>query len=203
MALVDKVWDGNYCAAICVGTLFDVYYYKGFLSSEVFERVLFRYSNKYYFCQNTRNQVFFFDQIIRLVEDRCWYIKTLVLIIWFVRCRIFVVSCSIMLTLYPLNHVVWILPGYDQDNSDWKHIMLMSFLVVMWVGTIVQCATGSDVLRWRSFYATHDIAWRAHYREVFDHGIREVLCCLGRVKYSYVSLWCWVICHWCMIFDQS
>ena len=63
----------------------------------------------------------------------------------------------------------------------------MIFLVVMWVGTIVQCATGSDVLRWRSFYATHDIAWRAHYREVFDHGIREVLCCLGRAKYSYVS----------------
>jgi hypothetical protein len=71
MALVDKVWDGNYCAAICVGTLFDVYCHQGFLSWEVFERVLFRYSNKYYFCQNTRNQVFFFDQIIRLVEDRC------------------------------------------------------------------------------------------------------------------------------------
>jgi hypothetical protein len=46
MALVDKVWDGNYCAAICVGTLFDVCYYQGFLSSEVFERVLFRYIHK-------------------------------------------------------------------------------------------------------------------------------------------------------------
>ncbi|EMS63541.1 Sn1-specific diacylglycerol lipase alpha [Triticum urartu] len=77
--------------------------------------------------------------------------------------------------------------GHDKDVNDWKNILLMIFLVVMWVGTIVQCATGSDVLRWRSFYATHDIAWRAHYREVFDHGIREVLCCLGRAKYSYVS----------------
>uniref|UniRef100_A0A453G4M5 DUF7358 domain-containing protein n=1 Tax=Aegilops tauschii subsp. strangulata TaxID=200361 RepID=A0A453G4M5_AEGTS len=76
--------------------------------------------------------------------------------------------------------------GHDKDVNDWKNILLMIFLVVMWVGTIVQCATGSDVLRWRSFYATHDIAWRAHYREVFDHGIREVLCCLGRVKYSSV-----------------
>ena len=64
--------------------------------------------------------------------------------------------------------------------------MLIAFLVSMWVATIVQCATGSDVLRWRSLYASYDIAWRAHYREVFDHGIREVLCCLGRVKYSYV-----------------
>lgn len=78
------------------------------------------------------------------------------------------------------------LSGQGQDNSDWKHILLIFFLVVMWVGTVVQCATGSDVLRWRSFYASHDIAWRAHYREVFDHGIREALCCLGRVKYSSV-----------------
>lgn len=76
--------------------------------------------------------------------------------------------------------------GHDQDNSDWKHILLIIFLVVMWVGTVVQCVTGFDVLRWRSFYASHDIAWRAHFREVFDHGIREVLCCLGRVKYLSV-----------------
>jgi hypothetical protein len=50
MALVGKVWDGNYSATICVGTLFDVYYYKGFLRWEVFERVLFRYIHKYYIC---------------------------------------------------------------------------------------------------------------------------------------------------------
>ncbi|RVW58950.1 Retrovirus-related Pol polyprotein from transposon RE1 [Vitis vinifera] len=37
--------------------------------------------------------------------------------------------------------------------------------------------------RWRSFYATQDNAWKAHYREVFDRGIREALCCLGRFKY--------------------
>ncbi|XP_062207788.1 uncharacterized protein LOC133909388 isoform X2 [Phragmites australis] len=76
--------------------------------------------------------------------------------------------------------------GHHQDNSGRNNILLIVFLVSMWVATIVQCATGSDVLRWRSFYASHDIAWRAHYREVFDHGIREVLCCLGRVKYSSV-----------------
>jgi hypothetical protein len=32
---------------------------------------------------------------------------------------------------------------------------------------------------------------------VFDHGIREALCCLGRVKYMYASLhwinlWYWI-----------
>ncbi|KAJ1286666.1 hypothetical protein BS78_03G369500 [Paspalum vaginatum] len=74
----------------------------------------------------------------------------------------------------------------QNQNSDRRHILLIFFLVSIWVATITQCTTGSDVLRWRSFYASHDIAWRAHYREVFDHGIREVLCCLGRVKYSSV-----------------
>ncbi|KAL6970825.1 hypothetical protein U1Q18_030509 [Sarracenia purpurea var. burkii] len=52
---------------------------------------------------------------------------------------------------------------------------------------VVQCFTGSDILRWRSFYATEDNAWKTHYREVFDHGIREALCCLGRFKYLSMS----------------
>ncbi|BBG93528.1 lipase class 3 family protein, partial [Prunus dulcis] len=49
-----------------------------------------------------------------------------------------------------------------------------------------RCFTGTDILKWRSFYATQDDAWKAHYREVFDHGIREALCCMGRVKYLSV-----------------
>ncbi|VAH66848.1 unnamed protein product [Triticum turgidum subsp. durum] len=47
--------------------------------------------------------------------------------------------------------------GHDKDVNDWKNILLMIFLVVMWVGTIVQCATGSDVLRWRSVLEDDDI----------------------------------------------
>ncbi|KAD7117223.1 hypothetical protein E3N88_04491 [Mikania micrantha] len=47
-------------------------------------------------------------------------------------------------------------------------------------------AAGSDVLRWRSFYTNENKAWKHHYREVFDHGIREALCCLGRAKYLNV-----------------
>nr|XP_009402702.2 PREDICTED: uncharacterized protein LOC103986413 isoform X1 [Musa acuminata subsp. malaccensis] len=72
------------------------------------------------------------------------------------------------------------------NDERWKKILTISFLVLVWLVVIIQCSTGSDVLRWRSFYATHDTAWKAHYREVFDHGIREVLCCLGRVKYLSV-----------------
>lgn len=48
---------------------------------------------------------------------------------------------------------------------------------------LVQCFAGSDVLKWRSFYETHDNAWKHHYMEVFDHGLRETLCCLGRFRY--------------------
>ncbi|XP_073008012.1 uncharacterized protein [Typha latifolia] len=77
-------------------------------------------------------------------------------------------------------------PGQETANRAWKQILVIIFLVLVWLVVIIQSFTGSDILRWRSFYATHDSAWKAHYREVFDHGIREALCCLGRVKYLTV-----------------
>ncbi|XP_078441057.1 lipase class 3 family protein isoform X2 [Wolffia australiana] len=69
-------------------------------------------------------------------------------------------------------------------SSKWG--LVIFFPVIIWIVAISQCFTGSDVLRWRSFYSTHDNAWKAHYHEVFDHGIREFLCCLGRSKYMSV-----------------
>ncbi|OVA19069.1 Lipase [Macleaya cordata] len=80
----------------------------------------------------------------------------------------------------------WCFIGADPKHNGRERILLVSFLILVWFLVIAQCLAGSDVLRWRSFYATHDNAWKAHYREVFDHGIREVLCCLGRVKYLSV-----------------
>lgn len=74
----------------------------------------------------------------------------------------------------------------DPNHNALERKLLVAFLVLVWFVVIIQCIAGSDVLRWRSFYATHDNAWKAHYHEVFDHGIREVLCCLGRVKYLSV-----------------
>ncbi|MCL7038699.1 hypothetical protein MKW94_016877 [Papaver nudicaule] len=74
----------------------------------------------------------------------------------------------------------------DPNHNVLERKLLVAYLVLVWFLVIIQCMTGSDVLRWRSFYATHDSAWKAHYHEVFDHGIREVLCCLGRVKYLSV-----------------
>jgi hypothetical protein len=56
-------------------------------------------------------------------------------------------------------------------------------MIIVCFVALAQCFTGSDVLRWRSFYQSHDNAWKSHYREVFDNGLRETLCCLGRVKY--------------------
>ncbi|KAF6170058.1 hypothetical protein GIB67_042863 [Kingdonia uniflora] len=82
--------------------------------------------------------------------------------------------------------VIGCFSGHDKIGEGWEQISLVVFILVLWFVVIVQCVTGSDVLRWRSFYATHDNAWKAHYSEVFDHGIREALCCLGRVKYLSV-----------------
>lgn len=76
--------------------------------------------------------------------------------------------------------------GIVSKASTWKRNMLVLFIVMVCFVALLQCFTGSDVLRWRSFYSTEDNAWKAHYREVFDHGMREALCCLGRVKYLSV-----------------
>uniref|UniRef100_A0A5B7ATG0 Uncharacterized protein n=1 Tax=Davidia involucrata TaxID=16924 RepID=A0A5B7ATG0_DAVIN len=76
--------------------------------------------------------------------------------------------------------------GQVSDGAKWLRNILVLFLIIVCHVALVQCFMGSDVLRWRSFYTTEDNAWRAHYREVFDHGIREALCCLGRVKYLSV-----------------
>ncbi|KAJ3675425.1 hypothetical protein LUZ60_004467 [Juncus effusus] len=76
--------------------------------------------------------------------------------------------------------------GQDASGQKWKQCTIILFLTIDWLVVILQFFTGSDILRWRSFYSTHDSAWKAYYREVFDHGIREALCCLGRAKYLTV-----------------
>lgn len=69
------------------------------------------------------------------------------------------------------------------NNRWWKRKLPVLFTILVCFVTLVQFFTGMDVLRWRSFYSTQDHAWKAHYSEIFDHGIREALCCLGRSKY--------------------
>lgn len=76
--------------------------------------------------------------------------------------------------------------GIFSKSSWWKQILLVLFMIMLCFVALIQCFTGSDVLKWRSYYATQDNAWKAHYREVFDNGMREALCCLGRVKYLSV-----------------
>ncbi|XP_010241535.1 PREDICTED: uncharacterized protein LOC104586101 isoform X2 [Nelumbo nucifera] len=76
--------------------------------------------------------------------------------------------------------------GRDPNTESWKQNLLLLFLISVSFMVVIQCFTGFDILKWRSFYETHDNVWKAHYREVFDHGIREALCCLGRVKYLSV-----------------
>ncbi|XP_020533140.1 diacylglycerol lipase-beta isoform X2 [Jatropha curcas] len=77
--------------------------------------------------------------------------------------------------------------GMASYGNHWKRKLLILFLIMVCSLPLVQCFAGFDVLRWRSFYSTQDDVWKAHYHEVFDHGIREALCCLGRVEYLRVS----------------
>ncbi|XP_015942351.1 uncharacterized protein LOC107467700 isoform X1 [Arachis duranensis] len=71
----------------------------------------------------------------------------------------------------------------EWKSQLWKQRLLSFFMIMVSFVAVLQCFAGSDVLRWRSFYESQDDAWKCHYREVFDNGIRETLCCLGRVKY--------------------
>ncbi|KVH97202.1 Lipase, class 3, partial [Cynara cardunculus var. scolymus] len=66
-------------------------------------------------------------------------------------------------------------------NTTWLHNMAVVFVIMVCYVTLVQCYSGSDVLRWRSFYTNENKAWKHHYREVFDQGLREALCCMGRL----------------------
>ncbi|GBG68218.1 hypothetical protein CBR_g2768 [Chara braunii] len=65
----------------------------------------------------------------------------------------------------------------------WLKLLLPILAVTSGAVSLLQCCIGADVLAWRSLYAMHDFAWRAHYQEMFDRTIREVLCCLGRSRY--------------------
>ncbi|GLU01082.1 hypothetical protein SLE2022_184080 [Rubroshorea leprosula] len=76
--------------------------------------------------------------------------------------------------------------GLAPSSDGWKQKTMALFMILTCFVALVQCFTGSDVLTWRSFYKSQDNAWKAHYHEVFDHGIREALCCLGR--YEYLSV---------------
>ncbi|KAM3702616.1 hypothetical protein ACB098_04G037800 [Castanea mollissima] len=77
--------------------------------------------------------------------------------------------------------------GMISDSSSWGQKLMVFFMIMVCFVGLVQCFTGPDILKWRSFYATQDNAWKAHYREVFDNGMREALCCLGRGKYLSMS----------------
>lgn len=100
--------------------------------------------------------------------------------------------CAFYLLFYVVEHIsedgsYECSKGMASDEDQGKLKILILYIFLACVVPLVHCAVGSDVLSWRSFYATQDNAWRIHYEEVFDHGIREALCCLGRVRYLRVS----------------
>lgn len=114
--------------------------------------------------------------------------------LWWSRCTVALTIIQFVCAAYLILNSVYYL---SKDNTTptacilelgwnphwWNHKLLSLFIILLSFVALAQCFTGSDVLRWRSFYESHDNAWKSHYREVFDNGLRETLCCLGRVKY--------------------
>ncbi|GAB4834160.1 hypothetical protein Ancab_032424 [Ancistrocladus abbreviatus] len=127
------------------------------------------------------------DADVTRIQRRMRYIKW----IWWTRFATIVTIVQFLLAVYLTCTVVKSTSQYGNtdhcvigsSSERWKKNLLASFFITMCFVAVLQCFTSPDVLRWRSFYATHDNAWKAHYEEVFDHGIREALCCLGRAKY--------------------
>ncbi|XP_050938703.1 uncharacterized protein LOC103488587 isoform X4 [Cucumis melo] len=116
--------------------------------------------------------------------------------LWWTRFALILVMMQFAGAVYLIFHMTNYI-GHDETSSGcalgvashdrWlKRKLLVLFTILVCFVALVQCFTGMDVLRWRSFYSTQDHAWKAHYSEIFDHGIREVLCCLGRSKYLSV-----------------
>lgn len=131
------------------------------------------------------------DAVIRH-ERRMRYKKWL----WWTRIAMMITVLQLVVAIYLMFNVAKYVSqsGGSSDcvleivsnSGRWKLRLLVLFMILVCFVALVQCFTGTDVLKWRSFYATQDNAWKAHYQEVFDHGIREALCCLGRVKYLSV-----------------
>ncbi|RDX62313.1 Sn1-specific diacylglycerol lipase alpha, partial [Mucuna pruriens] len=76
-----------------------------------------------------------------------------------------------------LEYISSILINHCNAESKWSNRCLYFFIILVSFVALLQCFTGSDVIKWRAFYETHDHAWKCHYSEVFDHGIRETLPC--------------------------
>ncbi|KAL1805273.1 hypothetical protein ACET3Z_028341 [Daucus carota] len=108
--------------------------------------------------------------------------------LWWTRAAMFITVLQFIAAIY-LFFRLWQHfsqpPTANTCTSSHKRLLVV-FMIVVCLIVVLQCLAGSDVLRWRSFYTTQDHAWKTHYQEVFDYGLREALCCMGRAKYLTV-----------------
>ncbi|KAI4338865.1 hypothetical protein MLD38_023873 [Melastoma candidum] len=126
------------------------------------------------------------DAVTR-IERRVKYKKW----IWWTRVAMLITvlqfTCAIFLLVQMFDSVSPNDEASDCIYDFWKsRTAFLVFLAMTFFVPLAHFFAGSDVLRWRSFYSTEDNVWKAHYHELFDNGMREALCCLGRVKYLTV-----------------
>lgn len=140
---------------------------------------------------NTVSETPIVDALIRH-EKRMRYKRWL----WWTRAAMIITGLQLMGATYLVFRVVKhvsqsptpddCLIGLIPVGTKWQRNILVLFMIMVCFVVVVQSLAGSDVLRWRSFYTTEDYAWKAHYHEVFDYGLRVALCCMGRAKYLTV-----------------
>ncbi|CAK7348948.1 unnamed protein product [Dovyalis caffra] len=124
------------------------------------------------------------NRLRRRVRYKTW--------LWWSRFALVITLLQIVTAIYLVFNVVKYMShngtSWTSSNGNkWKTKLLISFVITVCSVPLMHIFVGPAVLRWRSFYETQDDVWKAHYQEVFDHGIRQALCCLGRIKYMQVS----------------
>ncbi|KAG6544343.1 hypothetical protein Mapa_014177 [Marchantia paleacea] len=125
-------------------------------------------------------------------ERRRWYRRWL----WWSRLGITMTFLQVISTAYltlilgrnlsTQNHHISFCSADVRNEQRWLVALMVALPTLGSIIVVAQCCVGSDVLAWRLLYGAHYGAWRAHYRQMFDYGIREVLCCLGRRRYMSV-----------------
>ncbi|CAM6120436.1 unnamed protein product [Calypogeia fissa] len=133
------------------------------------------------------------SSIITRRQRRRWYMRWL----WWSRLGTIMTVLQVSVLSYFLwflarnvsisdRHVIFCSTGDTHLEQIWVMVLMLALPTVGCIIVFAQCCVGSDVLAWRLLYGAHYEAWRAHYRQMFDYGIREVLCCLGRRRYMSV-----------------
>ncbi|KAJ7527077.1 hypothetical protein O6H91_16G035500 [Diphasiastrum complanatum] len=105
--------------------------------------------------------------------------------IWYSRWHLWSRFGSIVMILQLIGAVYLSSMSIKRQSNNYGGQSTYCASMLAWMLVVSQCCIASNILGWRQLYEEHHEAWRAHYREMFSHGIQELLCCLGKWKYLH------------------